>query len=179
MIGNLRGQLSSREAWHNAVQVVLNFLLGEMQALTGLRRSQRDANAFEDRLIALGCNAADRHQHIRLRIVRCGAAPGDRIGNDRETWRHADLSLKVAIDVHNLTGTQIPPLHSFDPATAPRILSRPTSTTSPGMFKDEFAKRSLEAADLEFAGKVALLTGWIRVKLRSVPESRQCSLQIL
>src|SRR5215472_1706814 len=82
-----------------------------MQRLTGIRRIQRDANALEDRLITLGGNAADRHQHIGLRVVRCSASPRNRIGNNGKTERLADFSFKVAVDVDDLTGLQIPLLH--------------------------------------------------------------------
>jgi hypothetical protein len=50
-----------RQPRHDTVQVVLDVLLRKMQRFTGIRRRQRDANAFKDRLIALGCHATDRH----------------------------------------------------------------------------------------------------------------------
>src|SRR3984957_3351060 len=88
---------------------------------------QGNANAFECGGIALGGNTADRNQNVGLRIV-CGSAPaGNRIRDDRKAGSLAQLSFKVAVYVHDLTGLEISCLHikrvqEKDPATtkAPR-----------------------------------------------------------
>ena len=72
---------------------------------------ERDANAFKSRTVTLRGNAAYGDQYIGLRVVRCGASAGDRIGNDREARCLADFSLKVTINVHDLTGPEISCLH--------------------------------------------------------------------
>jgi hypothetical protein len=74
-----------------------------VSGLVGLRRAERNANAFIGGLIALGGDAADGDQNIGLRIV-CGSAPaGNRIWNDGKAGCLAQLSFKVTVYVYDLT----------------------------------------------------------------------------
>jgi anaerobic selenocysteine-containing dehydrogenase len=95
-----------------------------VQCLIGICRSQRDPHTLSSRLITLGGNAADGDQNIGFRVV-CGGAPaGDRVGNDREAGRLADLAFKVTVYVHNLAGLEIPCLHTGERALILPCLGR-------------------------------------------------------
>jgi hypothetical protein len=50
---------------------------------------------------------ADGYQNIGLWVVRGSAPAGDRLWNDREAGRLADLSFKVTAYVHDLTGSEV------------------------------------------------------------------------
>ena len=96
---------------HSATQVAINICLWKVQGLGGICWTQRNANAFRGGLVALGGNTADRDQNVGFRIV-CGSAPaGNRIGDDRKAGRLAQLSFKVTVYVHDLTGLEISCLH--------------------------------------------------------------------
>jgi len=102
---------SSGNTRHSAIQVVIKVCLGKVEGIIRICWSQRNANGFSGRLIALGGHAADRNQNIGLRIV-CGSAPaGDRIWDDGKAGRLAHLSFKVTVYVHDLTGPEISGLH--------------------------------------------------------------------
>jgi hypothetical protein len=119
----------SRNARHSSIHVAIKVCLGKVQCLSGICRSQRDANAFEGGLITLGSNAADGHQNISLRIVRRGAPTSDLVWDYREARRLANFTFKVTIDVHDLTGAQIPFFHveRVQKEDAPTIKYTPVS----------------------------------------------------
>ena len=93
------------------MQVAIEIGFGKVKRLGGICRSQRDADAFKGGLIALGGDTANGNQNICLRVV-CGCTPArDLVWHDCKARGLADFPLKVTIDVHNLTGVQIPRLH--------------------------------------------------------------------
>ncbi|MDT7817045.1 MAG: hypothetical protein QOJ42_6961, partial [Acidobacteriaceae bacterium] len=97
----------SGNAGHGSIHVVIEICPGKRQRLERFHRGQRDPNTFSRGLIALGGNAADGDQHIRLRIVCCRAPASDGVGNDGKAGRLADLSFKVTVYVDDLAGAEI------------------------------------------------------------------------
>jgi hypothetical protein len=89
----------------------------------GIRpRMVSNINGLSMHVLEAGFDEADRPLVVLLhgfpdlcyccrKIMVPLAAAGDRIGNDRKARCLADFSLKVTIDVHDLTGPQIPCLH--------------------------------------------------------------------
>src|SRR6202034_2664319 len=92
---------------HGAIQVAGESYLWEVQGLGGFYWTQSNANRFSGGLIALGGNATDRNQNVGLRIVRGGAASGNRVGDDRKTAGLAHLSFKVTVYVYDLACLEI------------------------------------------------------------------------